>query len=126
MKGKSPIENLKKVMARLRDPEEGCPWDREQTFTSIAPYTIEEAYEVSEAIECNDIGSIKEELGDLLLQIVFHSRIAEESGYFDFNEVVQIIVDKMVRRHPHVFDEEGKRDIEYHREECDFLDDYFL
>ena len=117
MKDKSPIENLKKVMARLRDPEEGCPWDREQTFTSIAPYTIEEAYEVSEAIERNDIGSIKEELGDLLLQIVFHSRIAEESGYFDFNEVVQIIVDKMIRRHPHVFGEEGKRDIEYHSEE---------
>jgi len=117
MKEKSPIENLKKVMARLRDPAEGCPWDKEQTFASIAPFTIEEAYEVSEAIERNDIGSLKEELGDLLLQIVFHSRIAEESGQFDFNEVVQIIVDKMIRRHPHVFGEEGVRDKEYHSEE---------
>ncbi len=117
MKEKSPIENLKKVMARLRDPTDGCPWDKVQTFTSVAPYTIEEAYEVSEAIECNDIDSIKEELGDLLLQIVFHSRIAEESGYFDFDEVVQVIIDKMIRRHPHVFGEQGKRDMEYQSEE---------
>ena len=80
MKDKSPIENLKKVMARLRDPEEGCPWDREQTFTSIAPYTIEEAYEVSEAIECNDIASIKEELGDLLLQNLFQNLLDQGPG----------------------------------------------
>ena len=76
------------VMERLRHPTEGCPWDREQTFSSVAPYTIEEAYEVSDAIEQNDMSSLKEELGDLLLQIVFHSRMAEESGDFDFNEVL--------------------------------------
>jgi len=87
MKKTTPVENLISVMARLRHPTEGCPWDREQTFASVAPYTIEEAYEVSDAIERNDMSSLKEELGDLLLQIVFHSRMAEESGDFDFNEV---------------------------------------
>ena len=114
MKNTTPIENLKTVMARLRHPTEGCPWDRDQTFASVAPYTIEEAYEVSDAIDCKDMLSLKEELGDLLLQIVFHSRIAEESGYFDFDEVAQNITDKMIRRHPHVFGEEGERSKEFH------------
>ena len=76
-------------MTLLRDPKKGCPWDKEQTFESVAPFTIEEAYEVSDAVECNDMDSLKEELGDLLLQIVFHSRIAEELGHFDFDEVVE-------------------------------------
>ena len=91
---KNPIENLMNVMVRLRHRTEGCPWVREQTFSSVAPFTIEEAYEVSDAIEHNDMPSLKEELGDLLLQIVFHSRMAEESGDFDFNEVAQSIADK--------------------------------
>ena len=117
MKDESQIDNLIKIMTRLRDPVKGCPWDKEQTFASVAPFTIEEAYEVSEAIECNDIVSLKEELGDLLLQIVFHSRIAEELGYFDFNDVVKMILKKMIRRHPHVFGEEDLRDKEYHEEE---------
>ena len=114
MKNTTPIEKLKTVMARLRHPTEGCPWDRDQTFASVAPYTIEEAYEVSDAIDCKDMSSLKEELGDLLLQIVFHSRMAEESGYFDFDEVAQNIADKMIRRHPHVFGEEGERSKEFH------------
>ena len=114
MKNTTPTENLKTVMARLRHPTEGCPWDRDQTFASVAPYTIEEAYEVSDAIDCKDMSSLKEELGDLLLQIVFHSRMAEESGYFDFDEVAQNITDKMIRRHPHVFGEEGERSKEFH------------
>jgi uncharacterized protein YabN with tetrapyrrole methylase and pyrophosphatase domain len=91
--------------------------DREQTFSSVAPYTIEEAYEVSDAIERNDMSALKEELGDLLLQIVFHSRIAEESGDFDFNEVAQSITDKMIRRHPHVFGEEEQRTRQFHGDE---------
>ncbi|MBC8219092.1 MAG: nucleoside triphosphate pyrophosphohydrolase [Proteobacteria bacterium] len=117
MKKTTPIENLMNVMERLRHPTEGCPWDREQTFSSVAPYTIEEAYEVSDAIEQNDMSSLKEELGDLLLQIVFHSRMAEESGDFDFNEVAQSIADKMIRRHPHVFGEEEQRSREFHGDE---------
>ncbi len=90
-------------MARLRDPERGCPWDREQDFTTIAPYTIEEAYEVADAIERGDVAALKDELGDLLLQVVFHARIAEEAGAFAFDDVAAAIADKMVRRHPHVF-----------------------
>ena len=117
MKNTTPIENLKTVMSRLRHPTEGCPWDRDQTFASVAPYTIEEAYEVYDAIDCKDMSSLKEELGDLLLQIVFHSRMAEESGYFDFDEVAQNIADKMIRRHPHVFGEEGERSKEFHRDQ---------
>ena len=113
----TPIENLKTVMARLRHPDEGCPWDREQTFASVAPYTIEEAYEVSEAIDSKDMSLLKEELGDLLLQIVFHSRMAEESGDFNFDDVAQTISDKMIRRHPHVFGKEGKRSREFHGDE---------
>jgi len=110
----TPIENLKTVMARLRHPVEGCPWDREQTFASVAPYTIEEAYEVSEAIDSKDMSSLKEELGDLLLQIVFHSRMAEESGDFNFDDVAQTISDKMICRHPHVFGKESERSKEFH------------
>ena len=101
--GSPSIEQLLDVMARLRDPSRGCPWDMEQTFRTIAPYTIEEAYEVAEAIERDDMGSLEDELGDLLLQVVFHARMAEEAGSFAFDDVVRGIVDKMVRRHPHVF-----------------------
>jgi MazG family protein len=97
------IENLIKVMRDLRDPEQGCPWDREQDFASIAPYTIEEAYEVAEAIDRGDLQALREELGDLLLQVVFHARMAEELGVFRFDDVVDGIVEKLVRRHPHVF-----------------------
>ncbi len=108
-KSKQPIENLKELMARLRHETEGCPWDREQTFASVAPYTIEEAYEVSDAIDCDDMLALKEELGDLLLQVVFHSRMAEENGDFDFDDVAQAITDKMIRRHPHVFGNADER-----------------
>jgi ATP diphosphatase len=97
------IEKLLKVMERLRDPQNGCPWDREQTFATIAPYTIEEAYEVADAIERNDAHDLKDELGDLLFQVVFHARMAEERGWFDFDAVATSIHDKLVRRHPHVF-----------------------
>lgn len=98
-----PIERLLAIMSRLRDPQGGCPWDREQTFETIAPYTIEEAYEVADAIERNDLHELREELGDLLFQVVFHARMAEEQGAFDFAAVVAAICDKMERRHPHVF-----------------------
>ncbi|MBM3599160.1 MAG: nucleoside triphosphate pyrophosphohydrolase [Alphaproteobacteria bacterium] len=97
------IEQLLDIMARLRAPEGGCPWDLEQTFATIAPYTIEEAYEVAEAIERQDMGALKDELGDLLLQVVFHAQMAREAGAFDFNDVAQAISAKMLRRHPHVF-----------------------
>jgi nucleoside triphosphate diphosphatase len=98
-----PIDRLIAIMARLRDPERGCPWDREQDFATIAPYTIEEAYEVADAIERQDMAALQDELGDLLLQVVFHARMAEEAGLFGFDDVVQAIAEKMVRRHPHVF-----------------------
>jgi ATP diphosphatase len=91
------------LMARLRDPQRGCPWDREQTFSSIAPYTIEEAYEVADAIERGEHEQLRDELGDLLFQVVFHARMAEERGWFDFAAVATAIHDKLVRRHPHVF-----------------------
>ncbi|GAB4289140.1 MAG: nucleoside triphosphate pyrophosphohydrolase [Thiohalomonadaceae bacterium] len=97
------IDELIQVMARLRDPVQGCPWDREQTFATIAPYTLEEAYEVADAIARQDMAELREELGDLLFQVVFHAQMAREAGQFDFNDVVRAIVDKMVRRHPHVF-----------------------
>jgi tetrapyrrole methylase family protein/MazG family protein/ATP diphosphatase len=100
-----PIDRLLAIMARLRDAEDGCPWDREQTFATIAPYTIEEAYEVADAIERQDLADLKEELGDLLLQVVFHARMAEEAQAFNFEDVARAISDKMVRRHPHVFGE---------------------
>mgnify|MGYP000296263631 CR=1 FL=1 len=95
------------VMARLRDPQRGCPWDIEQNFATIAPYTIEEAYEVADAIERQDMPALKEELGDLLFQVAFHARIAEELGAFDFADVAQALADKMIERHPHVFSEAG-------------------
>jgi len=98
-----PLRRLLEVMARLRDPKDGCPWDLDQDFATIAPYTIEEAYEVAEAIAQKDMAALKEELGDLLFQVVFHARMAEEAGHFRFDDVVQAIVDKMVNRHPHVF-----------------------
>ena len=97
------VARLLEIMARLRDPHGGCPWDVEQTFATIAPYTIEEAYEVADAIDRGDMHDLRDELGDLLLQVVFHARMAEEQGAFDFAGVVAAIVDKMVRRHPHVF-----------------------
>ncbi len=97
------VDELVAIMSRLRDPETGCPWDIEQTFGSIAPYTLEEAHEVVDAIERGDLEELKGELGDLLLQVVFHARIAEEQGAFSFDDVTQGICDKMRRRHPHVF-----------------------
>jgi MazG family protein len=104
----SPLPNTRRlldIMARLRDPATGCPWDVEQNFATIAPYTIEEAYEVAEAIAQGDMDGLKGELGDLLLQVVFHTRMAEEEGRFDFEQVAGAIADKMVERHPHVFGE---------------------
>ncbi|RDZ26927.1 nucleoside triphosphate pyrophosphohydrolase [Lysobacter silvisoli] len=97
------MAGLLAIMARLRDPVGGCPWDLEQTFATIAPYTVEEAYEVADAIDRNDLPALKDELGDLLLQVVFHARMAQEQGAFAFDDVVDAISDKMVRRHPHVF-----------------------
>lgn len=100
------LDRLLAIMARLRDPDQGCEWDRAQSWSTIAPYTIEEAYEVADAIERGDIDDVRDELGDLLLQIVFQSRIAEESGYFAFDDVAAAIADKMERRHPHIFGRE--------------------
>tara|TARA_B100001248_G_scaffold71150_1_gene50384 strand:+ start:210 stop:1022 length:813 start_codon:yes stop_codon:yes gene_type:complete len=100
------MNNLLEIMSRLRDPKNGCPWDIEQTFETIAPFTIEEAYEVHEAISNKNYNNLKDELGDLLLQIVFHSKIAEELQLFCFDEVVESICEKMVERHPHVFGHE--------------------
>lgn len=99
----SNIEELKKIMAQLRSPEGGCPWDLEQNYATIAPHTIEEAYEVADAIERGDMEDLKGELGDLLFQVVFHSQMAAEEGAFDFEDVVCAIRDKMIKRHPHVF-----------------------
>jgi nucleoside triphosphate diphosphatase len=99
----SPIERLLAVMARLRDPEGGCPWDLEQSFATIAPHTIEEAYEVAEAIERGDMTALKGELGDLLFQVVFYAQMARERGDFDFDAVAAGIAEKMIKRHPHVF-----------------------
>jgi MazG family protein len=97
------IDRLLQIMARLRDPQRGCPWDLEQSFGTIAPYTIEEAYEVADAIERKDYPALRDELGDLLFQVVFHSQMAREQGSFAFDDVVAAICDKMERRHPHVF-----------------------
>ena len=102
-KAVAALERLLEIMAALRDPVSGCPWDKEQTFTTIASYTIEEAYEVADAIERSDMDGLKDELGDLLLQVVYHARMAEEAGLFTFAEVAQAICAKMIRRHPHVF-----------------------
>jgi nucleoside triphosphate diphosphatase len=103
------IERLIEIMASLRDPVSGCPWDKEQSFATIAPYTVEEAYEVADAIARNDLEDLREELGDLLLQVVYHARMAEEIGKFGFGDVVEAITAKMIRRHPHVFGDEEAR-----------------
>jgi ATP diphosphatase len=100
------IGRLLEIMAALRTPKTGCPWDLEQSFATIAPYTLEEAYEVADAIARGDLTNLKEELGDLLLQVVFHAQMAEEQGAFDFGDVVQAITEKLIRRHPHVFGDE--------------------
>ena len=100
------IDKLLEVMQQLRDPETGCPWDKKQTFETIVPYTLEEAYEVQEAILKNDTDALCQELGDLLLQVVYHAQIAKEQGLFDFQQVVEGICEKMIRRHPHVFGDE--------------------
>ena len=107
MRGSRNVDSLLAIMAALRDTKTGCPWDVEQTFASIAPYTIEEAYEVADAIDRGDTDGLKDELGDLLLQVVFHARMAQEQGSFDFGDVVAAICDKMTRRHPHVFAAQG-------------------
>ncbi|WP_405220356.1 nucleoside triphosphate pyrophosphohydrolase [Lentisalinibacter sediminis] len=104
------ISKLLDIMARLRHPETGCEWDRRQTFATIAPYTIEEAYEVADAIHRGDTEGLKDELGDLLLQVVFHARMAEEAGDFDFDDVAGAISDKLERRHPHIFGDGGPAD----------------
>ncbi|MDF2232974.1 nucleoside triphosphate pyrophosphohydrolase [Albimonas sp. CAU 1670] len=99
------LERLREIMRRLRAPD-GCPWDRDQDFASIAKYTVEEAYEVADAIERNDMEDLKDELGDLLLQVVYHAQMADEAGHFDFDDVARAVSDKMLRRHPHVFGDE--------------------
>ncbi len=105
----APLDRLRAIMVRLRDPVTGCPWDVEQTFATIAPYTLEEAYEVADAIERGDFDELKSELGDLLFQVVFHARMAEEAGLFDFDAVAGAIADKLERRHPHVFGDEAAK-----------------
>ena len=109
MKPGRDISVLIDIMAALRTPGTGCPWDLEQDFSTIAPYTLEEAYEVAEAIRRNDLDNLREELGDLLLQVVYHARMAEEDDLFDFSDVVEGITKKMIRRHPHVFGDEDAR-----------------
>lgn len=112
---KKPIDDLIEVMARLRHPDGGCPWDLEQDFKSIAPYTIEEAYEVADAIEQGDMVALEDELGDLLLQVVYHAQMAKEAGFFNFDSVAAHVTSKMIHRHPHVFGEEkaaGAKDVE--------------
>lgn len=104
------LRRLLSIMARLRDPVSGCEWDREQTFATIAPYTIEEAYEVADAIERADLQALRSELGDLLLQVVFHARMAEEAGHFDFGDVSAAIADKLEARHPHIFGSASRAD----------------
>jgi nucleoside triphosphate diphosphatase len=106
----SAITALLELMERLRDPKSGCPWDQKQTFATVAPYTIEEAYEVADAIEKGDPNQLRDELGDLLFQVVFHARMAQERGWFDFAQVAGAIHEKLVRRHPHVFGGESVRD----------------
>ncbi|QNL18718.1 nucleoside triphosphate pyrophosphohydrolase [Hyphobacterium sp. CCMP332] len=108
----APLERLRSIMERLRDPDGGCPWDLEQTFETVAPYTIEEAYEVDDAIRRGDMAELKNELGDLLLQVVFHARMAEEAGLFDLDDVANAISDKMISRHPHVFGDKSYADQE--------------
>ena len=100
------IDRLIAIMTALRDPQNGCPWDREQDFASIAPYTVEEAYEVADAIAAGDMDNLRDELGDLLFQVVFHAHMGNEQGHFDFDDVANAICDKLERRHPHVFGEQ--------------------
>lgn len=109
------IDRLIAIMARLRDPQTGCEWDREQTFATIAPYTIEEAYEVAEAIAQDDLPSLRDELGDLLLQVVFHARMAEELGHFAFSDVAAAISNKLEARHPHIFGDDVSGDAQTER-----------
>jgi ATP diphosphatase len=109
MKPSKDISRLIEIMAALRDPKTGCPWDQVQTFATIAPYTIEEAYEVADAIARDDIVHLKDELGDLLLQVIYHARMAEEQNAFAFGDVVEAVTTKMIRRHPHVFGSEEER-----------------
>ncbi|HEX7947729.1 MAG TPA: nucleoside triphosphate pyrophosphohydrolase [Phenylobacterium sp.] len=111
-----PMDRLLAIMARLRDQADGCPWDVEQTFETIAPYTVEEAYEVADAVERGNLADLKDELGDLLLQVVFHARMAEEQGAFAFEDVARAINDKMVRRHPHVFADETYASLAHQKE----------
>jgi len=108
--GSRDIASLLAIMAKLRNPDGGCPWDLAQDFSTIAPYTIEEAYEVADAIDRGDLADLKDELGDLLLQVVFHAQMAREQGAFEFGDVVAAICDKMTRRHPHVFGSEARKD----------------
>jgi tetrapyrrole methylase family protein/MazG family protein/ATP diphosphatase len=115
------IEGLLEVMRRLRDPQTGCPWDKDQTFATIAPYTIEESYEVADAIQRNDLRDLKEELGDLLFQVVFHARIAEEMGLFNFNDVAAGMSENLIRRHPHVFGDAGDRTAEQQNAEWEII-----
>jgi ATP diphosphatase len=110
LSAEAELRRLLSIMAALRDPATGCPWDKEQTFDTIAPYTIEEAYEVADAIARRDFASLPDELGDLLFQVVYHARMAEEAGHFAFADVARAISDKMIRRHPHVFGETSARD----------------
>ncbi len=107
---KKKIETLLQIMQALRDPAHGCPWDKVQSFQSVAPYTIEEAYEVAAAIEHNDMDELRDELGDLLFQVVFHAQIAQENNDFDFSDVTAAVTDKMLRRHPHVFGSKAERE----------------
>ena len=112
MKASRDINALIEIMAALRTPSSGCPWDLEQTFETIAPFTIEEAYEVADAIARRDLTDVRDELGDLLLQVVFHARMAEERGAFDFGDVVRAITEKLLRRHPHVFGDAGQLSVD--------------
>src|SRR6201993_2680135 len=110
--GQHTLDDLLAIMARLRDRQNGCPWDVQQDFSTIAPYTIEEAYEVADAIGRKDWHDLRDELGDLLLQVVFHSQMAKEQGLFDFDDVAHAISEKMLRRHPHVFGDASYADVE--------------
>jgi len=107
----SDIQKLLEIMASLRNPDDGCPWDLKQSFETIAPYTVEEAYEVADAIARNNADDLRDELGDLLFQVVFHARLAEEAGDFNFSAVVAAICEKMIRRHPHVFGDAAEREL---------------
>ncbi len=116
-----PMARLLAIMARLRDPQDGCPWDQAQTFATIAPYTVEEAYEVADAVERDNLRDLKDELGDLLLQVVFHARMADEKGAFNFDDVARAINDKMVRRHPHVFADESYASLDQQKQGWEVL-----